>query len=74
MRTAVLRNKLERYLEGNANPAEIRQVQTWLSCTAADINITAKEKQQLEKEIRKEIHEHTGSLPEQSFIKSFFFH
>jgi hypothetical protein len=61
MKTQVLHRKLERYINGEALPAETRQIQTWLSCTAtSEISLSAQEKQQLEDEILKDIQDHTA--------------
>jgi hypothetical protein len=61
MKTQVLHRKLERYINGEALPAETRQIQTWLSCTTSEeISLSAEEKQQLESEILKDIQDHTA--------------
>ncbi len=60
MKTETLHNKLERYLNGVALPAETRQIQTWLSCTVADEQTNVEEDQQLENEILGEIKSHTA--------------
>jgi hypothetical protein len=60
MKTDILQRKLERYVKGEALPAETRQIQTWLSCTSDEISLSAEEKQQLEDEILKDIQDHTA--------------
>jgi hypothetical protein len=60
MKTQILHRKLERYLNGEALPAETRQIQNWLSCTTSEISLSAPEKQQLEDEILKDIQDHTA--------------
>ena len=60
MKTEILHRKLERYLSGEAMPAETRQIQTWLSCTDAQAPLTEEEKQELGSEILSEIREHTA--------------
>jgi hypothetical protein len=61
MKTQVLHRKLERYINGEAMPAETRQIQSWLSCTASDeISLSAADRQQLEDEILKDIQDHTA--------------
>ena len=60
MKTETLHLKLERYLNGQATPAETRQRQAWLSCTAKEQNLNASEKSQLEMEILQEIQAYTA--------------
>jgi hypothetical protein len=60
MKTEILQQKLERYIKGQALPAETRQIQNWLSCTTEEIHLLPEEKQQLEQDILKEIQEHTA--------------
>jgi hypothetical protein len=60
MKTQTLQEKLERYINGEAHPAEARQIQTWLSCTAADINLTEEERQQLEIQILQDVQAETA--------------
>jgi hypothetical protein len=61
MKTEVLHNKLERYINGEALPSETRQIQTWLSCTASDdVHLMPEQKEQLELEILKEIQAETA--------------
>lgn len=60
MKTEILHRKLERYINGEAMPAETRQIQTWLSCTNAEQQLSATEKQLLEQEILQEIQAHTA--------------
>jgi hypothetical protein len=61
MTTEVLKKKTTRYLQGSAQPAEMRQIQNWLSCT--DQNKAAmneEEKAILESEILAEIQAYTA--------------
>jgi hypothetical protein len=60
MKTETLHNKLERYLNGVALPAETRQIQTWLSCTDAEEQMNDEEKLKLENEILGDIRTHTS--------------
>ena len=60
MKTDILQQKLERYINGEAMPAETRQIQTWLSCTSDEISLSAEDKQFLEDEILKDIQDHTA--------------
>jgi len=64
MKTEILHRKLERYINGEALPAETRQIQSWLSCTTSEttpeVNLSAQAKQQLEDEILKDIQDHTA--------------
>jgi hypothetical protein len=60
MKTEILHRKLERYINGEATPAETRQIQAWLSCTAAENNLLPEEKSQLEMEILSEIQAYTA--------------
>lgn len=60
MKTEILHRKLERYINGEALPAETRQIQTWLSCTTSEQQLTPAEKLQLEQEILKEIQADTA--------------
>lgn len=62
MKTDILQRKLERYIKGEALPAETRQIQTWLSCTTSEeeLSLSAEEKLQLEEEILKDIQDHTA--------------
>jgi hypothetical protein len=60
MKTEILHRKLERYINGDALPAETRQIQSWLSCTTSEMKLSAEEKQQLENEILKDIQDHTA--------------
>jgi hypothetical protein len=56
MTTKVLKEKTERYLRGESAPAEKRQIQTWLSCTAdKKDNLSKKEKDRIENEIIAEV-------------------
>ena len=60
MKTQILHNRLERYIKGEALPAETRQIQTWLSCTTSDIHLSAEQKEQIEMEILHEIQAETA--------------
>jgi len=60
MKTEILHRKLERYLNGEAMPAETRQIQAWLSVTDQETQLTKDEKDQLEADILSEIREHTA--------------
>lgn len=60
MKTQILHSKLERYINGEALPSETRQIQTWLSCTAAEINLTPEQKQEVEMQILQEIQAETA--------------
>ncbi len=60
MKTEILHRKLERYLNGQATPAETRQIQAWLSSTATENDLGPEEKSQLEMEILHEIQAYTA--------------
>lgn len=63
MKTEILHSKLDRYLSGNAAPAEKRQIQSWLSVTTTDsdeFELTAEEKAIVGEEILSEIKAHTA--------------
>ena len=60
MKSEILHSKLERYIAGKSMPAETRQIQTWLSCTAQDAQLTPEEKSMLELEILHEIQAYTA--------------
>lgn len=60
MKTEILHRKLERYLNGEAMPAETRQIQTWLSCTSSEQQLSTSEKLLLEQEILQDIQAHTA--------------
>ena len=60
MKSEILHNKLERYLAGKSMPAETRQIQTWLSCTEKDAQLSPEEKSLLELEILQEIQAYTA--------------
>jgi len=60
MKTEILHRKLERYVNGEAMPAETRQIQAWLSCTSTEHELSAAGKMQLEQDILKEIREYTA--------------
>ncbi|RYY58735.1 MAG: hypothetical protein EOO05_15455 [Chitinophagaceae bacterium] len=61
MKTEILHKKLERYLNGESMPAEIRQIQTWLSVpNEEEKQLTKEEKDQLGADILAEIKEATA--------------
>ena len=60
MKTELLHQKLERYVTGKSMPAETRQIQTWLSCTTPDTQLTPEEKSILELEILHELQAYTA--------------
>lgn len=60
MKTEILQKKLQRYLNGQSSPAETRQIQTWLSCTDAENNLTPAERSELEMDILNEIKQYTA--------------
>jgi hypothetical protein len=60
MKTQILHRKLERYINGEAMPSETRQIQTWLSCTATEVNLMPEQKEQLELEILQDIQAETA--------------
>jgi hypothetical protein len=60
MKTTILHEKLERYLNGEALPAETRQIQAWLSSTEADEPLTDEHKQEIEDKILAEIQADTA--------------
>jgi len=60
MKTEILHRKLERYVNGEAMPAETRQIQAWLSCTTSEYELAGAEKLQLQEDILKEIQEETA--------------
>jgi hypothetical protein len=60
MKTEVLHRKLERYVNGEALPAETRQIQAWLSCTTTVPEMNFADKKILESEILAEIQAHTA--------------
>lgn len=66
MRLHILQNKLDRYIRGTANPAEVKQVQTWLSCVSPGTSVTAEEKERLRKTLLDDIHQSIG----EPFVKS----
>lgn len=60
MKSEILQRKLERYVNGQSLPAEARQIQTWLSCTSGEKELTAEERSLLEMEILQEIQAYTA--------------
>ena len=61
MTTEVLKKKTTRYLQGNAMPAETRQIQNWLSCTESAKTATDEaERAAIEAEILAEIQAYTA--------------
>jgi len=60
MKTEILHQKLSRYLDGHSMPAEVNQVQTWLSIVdKTELQLTEEEKIILENEILDEIKAYT---------------
>jgi hypothetical protein len=56
MKTEILHQKLSRYLDGDSIPAEVSQVQTWLSIVdKSELQLTEDEKLIMENEILDEI-------------------
>lgn len=60
MKSEILHHKLERYVNGESMPAETRQIQTWLSCTSKEAQLTPEERSLLELEILQEIQAYTA--------------
>ena len=60
MKSEILHDKLERYVNGKSLPAETRQIQTWLSCTTSDAQLTPEERSLMELEILHEIQAYTA--------------
>ena len=60
MKSEILHDKLERYVNGKSLPAETRQIQTWLSCTTTEKQLTPEERSLMELEILKEIQAYTA--------------
>lgn len=60
MKSEILHSKLERYVNGKAMPAETRQIQTWLSCTSTQAQLSPEERSLLELEILQEIQAYTA--------------
>ena len=61
MTIETLQKKTARYLKGESTPAEIRQIQNWLSVTNnTSKNLSVAEKQQIEQEILAEIQAYTA--------------
>ena len=61
MTTQVLQQKMTRYLHGQSQPAETRQIQNWLSVTSDDKpELTPEEKSILEMEILAEVQAYTA--------------
>lgn len=60
MRSEILQHKLERYLNGESLPAERKQIQTWLSVTSTETQLTPEERSMLELEILQEIQAYTA--------------
>lgn len=56
MKTEILHQKLSRYLDGHSMPAEVSQVQTWLSIVdKSELQLTEEEKIIMANEILDEI-------------------
>jgi len=52
MQTGILKSKLERVIQGKASPAEVKQIDAWLSNgNYLKLNLTEKEKMDLHNEI-----------------------
>lgn len=60
MKSEILHHKLERYVNGKSLPAETKQIQTWLSCTTSEKQLTPEERSLLELEILQEIQAYTA--------------
>ncbi|MET0636840.1 MAG: hypothetical protein ABWZ25_12495 [Chitinophagaceae bacterium] len=60
MKSEILHKKFERYLNGESKPAETRQIQTWLSVTSDEPQLSQEEKDQLGADILNEIRESTA--------------
>jgi hypothetical protein len=60
MKSEILHHKLERYINGQSQPAETKQIQAWLSCTATNTELTPEERSLLEMEILQEIQAYTA--------------
>jgi len=61
MKSELLKKKLERYQQGSASPAEIRQIQTWLSSDSSyELQMTEDEKKELHYQILFEVQCHTA--------------
>lgn len=60
MKTETLHRKLERYISGQATPAEVRQIQSWLSCTANHTELRPEERSAMEMDILQEIQAYTA--------------
>ena len=66
MTTELLRKKTGRYLCGMSMPAEKRQIQTWLSCTADNrLPVPSEEREAIENEIVSQVQAYVVStLPD----------
>jgi hypothetical protein len=61
MKTEILQKKLSRYLDGHSMPAEVNQVQTWLSIVdKSELQLSDEEKVSFENEILDEIRAYTA--------------
>jgi len=60
MKSEILHRKLQRYINGESHPAETRQIQTWLSCTSSEEQLTPEEWSLLELEILLESQAYTA--------------
>lgn len=61
MTAEILKKKTERYLQGEAYPAEAKQIQNWLSCKGDQPgNITDEERARIEDEILNEVQQYTA--------------
>lgn len=60
MKTEILQQKLQRYITGQASPAESRQIQNWLSCTTQLEGLKPEQRSALEMDILLEIQAYTA--------------
>lgn len=61
MKTEVLQKKLSRYIDGRSMPAEVSQVQTWLSIVdKSELHLSEEQTIALENEILDEIRAYTA--------------
>ncbi|HEX2628895.1 MAG TPA: hypothetical protein VHM26_07785 [Chitinophagaceae bacterium] len=60
MTTEVLEKKTSRYLQDESTPAETRQIQNWLSCTADKEQSTEEERASVENEILAAVQAYTA--------------
>ncbi len=60
MTTQTLQQRTSRYLYGRPMPAEVKQLQNWLSCTGTKQVLPEEEKERIEQEILAEIQAYTA--------------